>query len=187
MLLNFCVACWSPHKQTMLHLEDVELVLLTAAPPRCAVCGLSCAATSLSFYPTSRTSWPEWRRRSWRPTRRKRRWNAPSRSEKAFKDRMSRSFSHSFLCRMMIFKPECCSNRKAAKHDDEIQHLYEEMEQQIKNEQDRIVLQVQTDSSFPSSGPWFRLTSCPFCCPLEPSGLRAVSVSQSRPGTATVQ
>lgn len=36
--------------------------------------------------------------------------------------------------------PQC---RKAATHDDEIQHLYEEMEQQIKNEKDRIVLQVK--------------------------------------------
>lgn len=33
--------------------------------------------------------------------------------------------------------------RKAASHDDEIQHLYEEMEQQIKNEKDRILLQVK--------------------------------------------
>uniref|UniRef100_A0A3Q1F8F7 Calcium release activated channel regulator 2A n=1 Tax=Acanthochromis polyacanthus TaxID=80966 RepID=A0A3Q1F8F7_9TELE len=32
-------------------------------------------------------------------------------------------------------------HRKAATHDDEIQRLYEEMEQQIKNEKDRIVLQ----------------------------------------------
>ncbi|XP_029379364.1 ras and EF-hand domain-containing protein homolog isoform X2 [Echeneis naucrates] len=36
---------------------------------------------------------------------------------------------------------ECALKRKAASHDDEIQHLYEEMEQQIKNEKDRIVLQ----------------------------------------------
>lgn len=34
-------------------------------------------------------------------------------------------------------------HRKAATHDNEIQHLYEEMEQQIKNEKDRIVLQVK--------------------------------------------
>lgn len=37
--------------------------------------------------------------------------------------------------------------RKAATHDDEIQRLYEEMEQQIKNEKDRIVLQVETTFS----------------------------------------
>ncbi|AWP08802.1 putative EF-hand calcium-binding domain-containing protein 4B-like [Scophthalmus maximus] len=36
---------------------------------------------------------------------------------------------------------ESALQRKAATHDDEIQHLYEEMEQQIKNEKDRIVLQ----------------------------------------------
>nr|XP_019959168.1 PREDICTED: ras and EF-hand domain-containing protein homolog [Paralichthys olivaceus]XP_019959169.1 PREDICTED: ras and EF-hand domain-containing protein homolog [Paralichthys olivaceus] len=36
---------------------------------------------------------------------------------------------------------ESALQRKAATHDDEIRHLYEEMEQQIKNEKDRIVLQ----------------------------------------------
>uniref|UniRef100_A0A3P8RR72 Calcium release activated channel regulator 2A n=1 Tax=Amphiprion percula TaxID=161767 RepID=A0A3P8RR72_AMPPE len=36
---------------------------------------------------------------------------------------------------------ESALKRKAATHDDEIQRLYEEMEQQIKNEKDRIVLQ----------------------------------------------
>uniref|UniRef100_A0A8C5DVK6 Ras and EF-hand domain-containing protein homolog n=1 Tax=Gouania willdenowi TaxID=441366 RepID=A0A8C5DVK6_GOUWI len=36
---------------------------------------------------------------------------------------------------------ESALQRKAATHDDEIQHLYEEMEQQIKNEKERIVLQ----------------------------------------------
>ncbi|XP_017274369.1 ras and EF-hand domain-containing protein homolog isoform X2 [Kryptolebias marmoratus] len=36
---------------------------------------------------------------------------------------------------------ESALKRKAATHDDEIQCLYEEMEQQIKNEKDRIVLQ----------------------------------------------
>eukprot|EP00064_Thunnus_orientalis_P000232 superscaffoldBa00000011_g232 len=36
---------------------------------------------------------------------------------------------------------ESALKRKAATHDDEIKHLYEEMEQQIKNEKDRIVLQ----------------------------------------------
>lgn len=34
-------------------------------------------------------------------------------------------------------------NRKAATHDNEIRHLYEEMEAQIKNEKDRLLLQVQ--------------------------------------------
>jgi len=34
-------------------------------------------------------------------------------------------------------------NRKAMTHDDEIQRLYEEMEQQIKNEKDRILLEVK--------------------------------------------
>ncbi len=34
-------------------------------------------------------------------------------------------------------------HRKAATHDDEIQRLYEEMEQQIKNEKDRILLEVK--------------------------------------------
>lgn len=33
--------------------------------------------------------------------------------------------------------------RKAATHDSEIRHLYEEMEAQIKNEKDRLVLKVQ--------------------------------------------
>lgn len=42
----------------------------------------------------------------------------------------------------------CSPCRKAATHDDEIQHLYEEMEQQIKNEKDRIVLQVKECSCF---------------------------------------
>ncbi|XP_036441505.1 ras and EF-hand domain-containing protein homolog [Colossoma macropomum] len=36
---------------------------------------------------------------------------------------------------------ETALKRKAASHDDEIQRLYEEMEQQIKNEKDRILLQ----------------------------------------------
>ncbi|XP_014003401.2 EF-hand calcium-binding domain-containing protein 4B [Salmo salar] len=36
---------------------------------------------------------------------------------------------------------ESALKRKAATHDDEIQRLYEEMEQQIKNEKDRILLQ----------------------------------------------
>ncbi|XP_047202618.1 EF-hand calcium-binding domain-containing protein 4B isoform X4 [Girardinichthys multiradiatus] len=36
---------------------------------------------------------------------------------------------------------ESALKRKAATHDDEIQHLYEEMEQQIKSEKDKIVLQ----------------------------------------------
>ncbi|KAK3570513.1 hypothetical protein QTP86_020086 [Hemibagrus guttatus] len=36
---------------------------------------------------------------------------------------------------------ETALKRKAASHDDEIQRLYEEMEQQIKNEKDRIILQ----------------------------------------------
>ncbi|KAK5598868.1 hypothetical protein CRENBAI_002989 [Crenichthys baileyi] len=36
---------------------------------------------------------------------------------------------------------ETALKRKAATHDDEIQHLYEEMEQQIKSEKDKIVLQ----------------------------------------------
>lgn len=34
-------------------------------------------------------------------------------------------------------------HRKAATHDFEIRHLYEEMEQQIKKEKDKIVLQVK--------------------------------------------
>lgn len=38
----------------------------------------------------------------------------------------------------------CVSYRKSATHDDEIHRLYEEMEQQIKNERERIVLQVKT-------------------------------------------
>ncbi|KAM4733445.1 EF-hand calcium-binding domain-containing protein 4B [Anableps anableps] len=36
---------------------------------------------------------------------------------------------------------ESALKRKTATHDDEIQHLYEEMEQQIKNEKDKILLQ----------------------------------------------
>lgn len=40
-----------------------------------------------------------------------------------------------------------CARRKAATHDFEIRHLYEEMEQQIKKEKDKIVLQVKTTSA----------------------------------------
>lgn len=43
----------------------------------------------------------------------------------------------------------CGICRKAATHDDEIQRLYEEMEQQIKTERDRIVVQVR-----PRQGRW---------------------------------
>lgn len=43
------------------------------------------------------------------------------------------------LTSSFVFSP----NRKAATHDYEIQHLYEEMEQQIKKEKDRILLQVK--------------------------------------------
>lgn len=44
-----------------------------------------------------------------------------------------------------LFKSFCDRDvfyRKAATHDSEIQRLYEEMEQQIKNEKDRILLEV---------------------------------------------
>lgn len=43
-----------------------------------------------------------------------------------------------------MIKYEFSPYRKAATHDSEIQRLYEEMEQQIKSEKDRLVLQVQT-------------------------------------------
>lgn len=38
--------------------------------------------------------------------------------------------------------PSSSVYRKAATHDSEIRHLYEEMEAQIKNEKDRLLLQV---------------------------------------------
>ncbi|KAL4612804.1 hypothetical protein GN956_G22904 [Arapaima gigas] len=43
---------------------------------------------------------------------------------------------------------ESALKRKAATHDDELQHLYEEMEQQIKSEKDRILLQVKDSERF---------------------------------------
>lgn len=46
-------------------------------------------------------------------------------------------------CTLHIIASEFSVYRKAATHDNEIQHLYEEMEQQIKKEKDRIVLQVK--------------------------------------------
>ncbi len=54
------------------------------------------------------------------------------------------SFSHSPLTPSVSITsstvPLC---RKAATHDSEIRHLYEEMEAQIKNEKDRLLLKVQ--------------------------------------------
>lgn len=44
---------------------------------RCAVCGPSCGGTSRTSCLISRTSWPGWRLRSLRPTRRRARWRAP--------------------------------------------------------------------------------------------------------------
>lgn len=49
---------------------------------------------------------------------------------------------------LLLDSNSCSLCRKAATHDDEIQHLYEEMEQQIKNEKDKIVLQVKECYSF---------------------------------------
>ncbi|XP_029105419.1 ras and EF-hand domain-containing protein homolog [Scleropages formosus] len=43
---------------------------------------------------------------------------------------------------------ESALKRKAATHDDELQRLYEEMEQQIKSEKDRILLQVKDSERF---------------------------------------
>lgn len=44
---------------------------------RCALCGPSCGGTSPTSCLISRTSWPGWRLRSLRPTRRRARWRAP--------------------------------------------------------------------------------------------------------------
>ncbi|XP_004070242.1 EF-hand calcium-binding domain-containing protein 4B [Oryzias latipes] len=58
-----------------------------------------------------------------------------------FEDFLARVTSQIMKANQEKKEMECALEKKAAKHDDEIQHLYEEMEQQIKNEQDRIVLQ----------------------------------------------
>ncbi|RVE72276.1 hypothetical protein OJAV_G00060170 [Oryzias javanicus] len=58
-----------------------------------------------------------------------------------FEDFLARVTSQIVKANQEKKEMECALRTKAAKHDDEIQRLYEEMEQQIKTEQDRIVLQ----------------------------------------------
>uniref|UniRef100_A0A674PGY7 Calcium release activated channel regulator 2A n=1 Tax=Takifugu rubripes TaxID=31033 RepID=A0A674PGY7_TAKRU len=58
-----------------------------------------------------------------------------------FEDFLSRVTSQIIEANQEKKEMESALKRKAATHDNEIQHLYEEMEQQIKNEKDRIVLQ----------------------------------------------
>lgn len=92
--------------------------------------------------------------------------------------------------------------RKAATHDDEIQRLYEEMELQIKNEKDRIVLQVQTSCGDVNHLFLFVANSIKYHIYLllthhhlspaslfspDTEGLWALPVSQSRHGAAAVQ
>uniref|UniRef100_A0A672ZUB8 Ras and EF-hand domain-containing protein homolog n=1 Tax=Sphaeramia orbicularis TaxID=375764 RepID=A0A672ZUB8_9TELE len=58
-----------------------------------------------------------------------------------FEDFLARVTSQIIEANQEKNEMESALKRKAATHDDEIQRLYEEMEQQIKNEKDRIVLQ----------------------------------------------
>ncbi|XP_041650693.1 EF-hand calcium-binding domain-containing protein 4B isoform X2 [Cheilinus undulatus] len=58
-----------------------------------------------------------------------------------FEDFLARVTSQIIEANQEKREMENALKRKAATHDDEIQRLYEEMEQQIKNEKDRIVLQ----------------------------------------------
>ncbi|KAJ0069480.1 hypothetical protein NL108_008268, partial [Boleophthalmus pectinirostris] len=58
-----------------------------------------------------------------------------------FEDFLSRVTSQLIEANQEKNEMESALKRKAATHDDEIRHLYEEMEQQIKNEKDKIVLQ----------------------------------------------
>ncbi|XP_070686730.1 EF-hand calcium-binding domain-containing protein 4B [Pempheris klunzingeri] len=58
-----------------------------------------------------------------------------------FEDFLARVTSQIIEANQEKREMESALKRKTATHDDEIQRLYEEMEQQIKNEKDRIVLQ----------------------------------------------
>ncbi|XP_047452202.1 EF-hand calcium-binding domain-containing protein 4B isoform X2 [Mugil cephalus] len=58
-----------------------------------------------------------------------------------FEDFLARVTSQIIEANQEKREMESALKKKAATHDDEIQRLYEEMEQQIKNEKDRIVLQ----------------------------------------------
>ncbi|XP_054633214.1 EF-hand calcium-binding domain-containing protein 4B isoform X2 [Dunckerocampus dactyliophorus] len=58
-----------------------------------------------------------------------------------FEDFLARVTSQIIVANQEKREMESALRRKAATHDDEIQRLYEEMEQQIKNERDRIVMQ----------------------------------------------
>nr|XP_046250331.1 EF-hand calcium-binding domain-containing protein 4B [Scatophagus argus]XP_046250332.1 EF-hand calcium-binding domain-containing protein 4B [Scatophagus argus]XP_046250333.1 EF-hand calcium-binding domain-containing protein 4B [Scatophagus argus] len=58
-----------------------------------------------------------------------------------FEDFLARVTSQILEANQEKWEMESALKRKAATHDDEIQRLYEEMEQQIKNEKDRILLQ----------------------------------------------
>ncbi|KAM9854296.1 EF-hand calcium-binding domain-containing protein 4B [Aulostomus maculatus] len=58
-----------------------------------------------------------------------------------FEDFLARVTSQIIVANQEKREMESALRRKAVTHDDEIQRLYEEMEQQIKNERDRIVLQ----------------------------------------------
>lgn len=58
-----------------------------------------------------------------------------------FEDFLARVTSQIIEANQEKIEMESALKRKAATHDDEIRRLYEEMEQQIKNEKDKIVLQ----------------------------------------------
>lgn len=58
-----------------------------------------------------------------------------------FEDFLARVTSQIIEANQEKSEMESALKRKAASHDDEIRRLYEEMEQQIKNEKDKIVLQ----------------------------------------------
>ncbi|KAM9807839.1 LOW QUALITY PROTEIN: EF-hand calcium-binding domain-containing protein 4B [Neosynchiropus ocellatus] len=58
-----------------------------------------------------------------------------------FEDFLARVTSQIIVANQEKSEMESALKRKAATHDDEIQRLYEEMEQQIKNEKDRVLLE----------------------------------------------
>ncbi|KAK7891571.1 hypothetical protein WMY93_023534 [Mugilogobius chulae] len=60
-----------------------------------------------------------------------------------FEDFLARVTSQLIEANQEKSEMESALKRKAATHDDEIRRLYEEMEQQIKNEKDKIVLQLE--------------------------------------------
>lgn len=70
---------WQRHWMT--DCDGLKLRLLidsfSSVLQRCAVCGPSCVGMNHTFYPTLRTSWPEWRPKLKRPTRIGGRWRVP--------------------------------------------------------------------------------------------------------------